>query len=153
MYIRQKVKTTKSQTYFQHQLLKSIRTPSGPRQEVVLNLGFLDLPKDEWKNLANAIEEKLNNQMVLSFSKNSQELEKLADHFAQMIISKEMNKEKECAASDAPTDADRQQTKKDAASPEQQRSDFERVDINSIKTTESKSIGSEYILSDQMDLY
>ena len=62
MFIRRKIKTLKGQSYGQHQLLKSVRTKSGPRQEVILNLGSLDLPKEQWKALANAIEEKLNNQ-------------------------------------------------------------------------------------------
>ncbi len=54
MLIRRKIKIAKDQTYEQHQLLKSVRTPGGPRQEVVL--GRLDLPKQRWKALAYAIE-------------------------------------------------------------------------------------------------
>ena len=67
MFIRRKIKTLKSQSYQQHQLLKSVRTDRGPRQEVILNMGNLDLPKEQWKDLANAIEEKLNNQAPFSF--------------------------------------------------------------------------------------
>ncbi|MFP4358713.1 MAG: hypothetical protein ACLFSZ_09800 [Puniceicoccaceae bacterium] len=60
MFIRRKVKTRKSQSYEQHQLLESVRTERGPRQEVVLNMGTLDLPKERWKDLGDAIEDKLN---------------------------------------------------------------------------------------------
>ena len=54
MFIRRKIKTINAQSYEQHQLLKSVRTDRGPRQEVVLNMGTLDLPQQQWKALANA---------------------------------------------------------------------------------------------------
>ena len=91
MFIRRKVKTVKGQSYEQHQLLKSVRSPSGPRQEVVLNMGQLDLPPEQWKALANAIEEQLNNQTPFAFGEDSPQVEKLAGHFARMIVSKSFN--------------------------------------------------------------
>jgi len=71
MFIRRKIKTIKARTYQQHQLLKSVRTEKGPRQEVILNMGELNLPKEQWKALANAIEAKLNNQSAFAFEENS----------------------------------------------------------------------------------
>ncbi len=44
-------------TFTYHRLMESIRTPKGPRQRVLLNLGYLDLPSADWKTLANRIEE------------------------------------------------------------------------------------------------
>lgn len=88
MYIRQKIKTLKGQSYAQHQLLKSVRTAKGPRQEVVLNMGALDLPKHEWKSLDSAIENGINNQTPFAFEEGSAEVEKLAAHYARMILSK-----------------------------------------------------------------
>ena len=95
MFIRRKIKTLKGQSYEQHQLLKSVRTDRGPRQEVVLNMGSLDLPKQQWKDLANAIEEQLNNQAPFYFEEGCPEVEKLAVHFAQMIVSKSLNQAQE----------------------------------------------------------
>ena len=69
MFIRRKIKTIKARTYQQHQLLKSVRTEKGPRQEVILNMGELNLPKEQWKALANAIEAKLNNQSAFAFER------------------------------------------------------------------------------------
>ena len=91
MFIRQKKKTTQGKTYFQHQLLKSYRTSSGPRQKVILNLGQLSLPKEKWKALAEAIEDKLNNQETLSFFEKDKDIEALAGHYAQMIIRNSLN--------------------------------------------------------------
>ncbi len=87
MFIRRKIKKLKGQTYQQHQLLKSVRTPKGPRQQVLLNMGELNLPQNQWKALANAIEAKLNNQSAFAFEENSEAVEKLAGHYAHMIIS------------------------------------------------------------------
>ena len=62
MFIREKNKTVKSKKYIQHLLIESIRTPAGPRQRLVLNLGFLDLHPDKWKELANTIESEVHKQ-------------------------------------------------------------------------------------------
>jgi hypothetical protein len=65
MFIRETVKSKKGKKYIQHQLVESVRTPHGPRQKLLLNLGFLDLPKDQWKELANTIESELHKQKRL----------------------------------------------------------------------------------------
>lgn len=95
MFIRRKIKILKGQSYEQHQLLKSVRTDRGPRQEVVLNMGALDLPKHQWKDLADAIEDQLNNQAPFYFEEGCPEVENLAAHFAQMIVSKSLNEKRE----------------------------------------------------------
>jgi hypothetical protein len=142
MYIRQKIKTVKGQSYKQHQLLKSVRTAKGPRQEVVLNMGVLDLPKNEWKPLANAIESRLNNQAPFFFEEDSAEVEKLAAHYAQMILSKSLNQ----AAQSVDQVEDEDSSKQSAPN-------YQSVDINSVQTSESKSIGAEYVMAEQMDRY
>ena len=44
--------------YRTYKLVDSVRTERGPRQITVLNLGVdFDLPKEDWKQLANCIEE------------------------------------------------------------------------------------------------
>src|SRR5690606_5521400 len=144
MYIRQKIKTLKGHSYAQHQLLKSVRTAKGPRQEVVLNMGALDLPKDQWKALANAIENRLNNQTPFSFGQGSAEVEKLAVHYTQMILSKSFNQ----AAEEATCD--------DAGDPGEARqvtANYQNVDIHSVTTSQSRSIGAEYVMAEQMNRY
>ena len=66
MFIREKSKTVKGKKYIQHQLIESMRTPAGPRQRLVLNLGFLDLKPDKWKELANTIESEIQKKNTVS---------------------------------------------------------------------------------------
>ena len=144
MFIRRKIKKLKGQSYQQHQLLKSVRTSKGPRQEVILNMGELNLPQKHWKALANAIEAKLNNQSSFAFEENSEEVEKLAGHFAQMILSRQLNKHR-----------DHTGAKDTEESPQtsQSKADYRNLDINSIRTSQSKSIGAEYVIAEQMNRY
>ncbi|PXF56324.1 MAG: hypothetical protein C4B58_13935, partial [Deltaproteobacteria bacterium] len=52
--------------YYTYKLVESIRTERGPRQRDVLNLGVnFDLPKEQWKDLANCIEEIITGQLSL----------------------------------------------------------------------------------------
>ena len=81
MFIREKSKKASGKKrYIQHQLIESIRTPSGPRQQIVLNLGQLCLPEKKWKALANCIEGFLANQKTL-FPEDP-EIEAKARHYA-----------------------------------------------------------------------
>jgi len=59
MFIReiQKKNPNSPKVFISHRLIESVRTPRGPRQRVVVNLGQLDLPKENWKELANRIED------------------------------------------------------------------------------------------------
>ena len=91
MFIREKSKTVKGKKYIQHQLIESIRTPAGPRQRLVLNLGFLDLHPDQWKELANTIECEIHKQPRLFVT--DPQIEKLAQHYAKVIIKEQLNKE------------------------------------------------------------
>ena len=144
MFIRRKIKKLKGQTYQQHQLLKSVRTPKGPRQQVILNMGELNLPQNQWKALADAIEAKLNNQSGFAFEENSEEVEKLAGHYAQMIISRRLNEQED------------DKTVKDSGMSSQNldvTADYQRVDVNSVTTSQSKSIGAEYVIAEQMSRY
>ena len=144
MFIRRKIKTLKGRTYQQHQLLKSVRTEKGPRQVVILNMGELNLPKEQWKTLANAIEAKLNNQSAFAFEENSKEVENLAGHFAQMILSKRLNEQSDTSGSTEPEE----HTENTGG-----QADYQTVDVNSVTTTQSKSIGAEYVLAEQMSRY
>lgn len=134
MFIRETVKSKKGKKYVQHQLVESIRTPNGPRQRLLLNLGFLDLPRDQWKELANTIEAELHGERGL-FVTNS-DIEKLAGHYARVIIKERLRKESE--------QVEKQPDKI---------VEYETVDINSVSNSDSRTIGVENIVTNSMQEY
>jgi hypothetical protein len=137
MFIREKTKTVKDKKYIQHQLIESIRTPAGPRQRLVLNLGLLDLHPDQWKELANTIECEIHKQPRLFVT--DAKIEKLAKHYAKVIIKEQLNKESERAASDNAQD--------------NLSADYQSVDVNSVSSSETKKIGAEHLVLAQMREY
>ena len=125
MFIREyKTKNKKTdKIYKTHKLVESIRTEKGPRQRIVMGLGTLTLPKKQWKKLAAVIETKLTGQTLMPI--NSVEIERIAD---QAI---ENNKLNNTIAMNENTRALNQQLLK--------------VDINSLSTMNSKSLGPEIV--------
>ncbi|MBU4316120.1 MAG: IS1634 family transposase [Proteobacteria bacterium] len=130
MFIRETVKTKKGKKYTQHQLVESVRTPHGPRQVLVLNLGFLDLPRDQWKELANTIESELHKQKRLFTG--TPEIESLARHYAEIIVKQKLLDTKEVHSVSAV---------------------YESVDIDSIETTDVKTIGAEHVAMSSLQEY
>ncbi|MDI6786120.1 MAG: hypothetical protein QMD92_05355 [bacterium] len=67
MFIKEIKKKNKrySKVFTYHRLMESYRTGLGPRQRTILELGKLDLLKDQWKLLADCIENKLTGQQSL----------------------------------------------------------------------------------------
>ncbi len=59
MFIRETKKSYKGykKQFVYHILVESYRTDNGPRQRVLLDLGKLTIPKEQWKLPANRIEE------------------------------------------------------------------------------------------------
>jgi len=135
MFIRKTVKSQKGKKYVQHQLVESVRTPNGPRQKLLLNFGFLDLPRDKWNELANTIESELHGQLNL-FSTNP-EIEKLASHYARVIIKERLNKESQKIG--------KEQDKAKAL--------YVTVDINSVTSSDGKTIGAEHVVTSSMQEY
>ena len=125
MYIReiQKKNTSSSKVFISHRLIESVRTPRGPRQRVVINLGQLDLPKEEWKELANRIEDLLSGY-ERSTVPISAGIESLAKHYTKQILRKQRREEQECV-------------------PENEQ-DFRAVDINAVSSSDGKSVGPEH---------
>lgn len=107
-------------TFTYHRLMESVRTPQGPRQRVILNLGHLEIPPTEWKSLANRIEEILYAQA--SFLPPPPHIESLAQHYAQMLRQKEMQ-----------------------SIPTPEEHNWETVDLNSLSQGEFRTIGGEAV--------
>lgn len=124
MFIREIVKKNPGspKNFVYHRLMESVRTPKGPRQRILLNLGQLDLPRSDWKALANRIEEVLLGQE--SFLPPPPQIEGLAQHYAQLLRRKEMYS---------------------LPVPEKEEADWQRVDLNSLAEGESRSIGGEAV--------
>jgi len=126
MYIKEIKKKNKGsdKIYIYGRLIESYRTERGPRHRTILNLGELHLDKSKWKQLADRIEHILTGQSR-TLLPIDEEVEKLAQHYAALLIKKKMNEEEEVAL------------KED--------SDYETVDLNSITTSDIKDFGGENI--------
>ena len=124
MYIRKVRKTDpkSGKTYFYHQLVESYRTPKGPRQRTLLNLGRLELEKDELKFLADRIEDLLIGQLPLL--EVPERIETLARHFASLIRKKKFQKGKDRV---------------------QYETQWETIDVNSIKNEDARTVGAEVV--------
>jgi transposase len=125
MFIREITKKNPGydKTFTYHRLIESVRTPKGPRQRVLLNLGYLNLPSVDWKVLANRIEEILLAQT--SFLAPPPHIEDLAQHYARMLRQKEMQ------SILVPQEAS-----------------WEKVDLNSLSQGEFRSLGGEAVAYD-----
>ncbi len=60
MYIRKKKFVSKGKIYFRYQLVESVSTPKGPRQQIVCPLGDLSpRSREEWLRWAQKLEHAL----------------------------------------------------------------------------------------------
>ena len=109
-----------AKTFVSYRLMESYRTPRGPRQRKIIDLGHLDIPKDDWKILADRIEELLSGQQT--FTTPPDHIETLAQHYAQLIRQKEMQS---------------------LPVAERSHSDWHTVDLNSFAPGQSRTIGGE----------
>jgi transposase len=110
--------------FISHRLMESYRTERGPRQRTILNLGKLDLPKAQWKLLADRIEDKVSGQQSLLAV--DEQIEQLATHYARLII---RNQLAVAVHHDLPAD------------PLQ----YETIALDSISNCTSRTIGAEYV--------
>ena len=126
MFIKEIKKQNKGyeKVFISHRLMESYRTERGPRQRKILSLGKLDLPKEQWKLLADRIEEKVIGQE--SFLSIDENVESLATHYASLIIQQKITLSKH-------------QVKKT------QQAEYETIDINSVSNSKVRSIGAEYV--------
>jgi len=88
MFIRTVTKSngTGSKKYQCHQLVESIRTEKGVRQQLLLSLGRLNLPNEKWPRLVARMKAIIQHQESL-FAEDS-DIETLAQKYAQLFIKK-----------------------------------------------------------------
>ena len=96
MFIREIKKKNPSspKVFISHRLIESVRTPRGPRQRVVINLGQLDISKENWKELANRIEDLLSGY-ERSTVPIAADIEALARYYTKQILRKQRSERKE----------------------------------------------------------
>jgi transposase len=126
MFIRQVEHKNKKnrQSYNTYKLVDSARTERGPRQRVILNLGAdFDLPREQWKDLANCIEGLITGQQALI--EYPEVIRRLSKRYAKRIIRKQASVIAE--AEHIPTD-------------------YVTVDVNSVHNEEARTVGAEYIV-------
>ena len=128
MYIK-KVKKSNSgskKTYYYLHLVENVRTPSGPRQRLILNLGRLNIPRDKYKELANCIEAILTGQSALfSFDPS---IERHARKAAEKIREKRSKEQPD----------DIKETSLEEA-------EFKEVNLTSLEGSQVRSMGPEYV--------
>ena len=110
--------------YFTYKLVDSVRTARGPRQRDLLNLGVdFDLPKEQWKELANCIEEIITGQKpLIDYPKD---IKTFAKRCARKIIRKQA----------------RVVDEREPLPP-----DYVTVDVNSVDNEEARTVGAEHVV-------
>jgi len=111
--------------FISHRLVESYRTEKGPRQRTILNLGKLELPKEQWKLLADQIEAEITGQQSLYPLDDN--IAELAVHYAHLIIEKSLIKSRTDAQEERPE-------------PE-----YETINLNSIADSKSRTLGAEHV--------
>ena len=136
MFIRKVTKKFKDggTEYVQHRLVEAVRTPQGPRQRVILNLGTLEIPEEQHKNLADTIEALLSSQPGLPAADPG--ISGLARHFTDLILRKRQAEE--------------------AAKPIERPAEFtgkpqyETIDLNTVETSAVRIAGPEHAALSQL---
>lgn len=129
MYIRKVTHTDKKnrQGYHTYKLVESVRTERGPRQRALLNLGSeFALPEEQWKDLANRIEEIVTGQSPLFIY--SEEIENLANRYARQIA----DDSRRPILSEAVSVADAL--------------DYQRIDVGSVDHEHARTVGAEHVV-------
>jgi transposase len=126
MFIKEIEKRNKNyeKKFVYHRLVESYRTIKGPRHRTILNLGTLEIPKEQWKTLADAIEAKLTGQQT--FYAADPQIDTLATHYAQLIVQKKLY-----------------QPSRDPK--EQAKPQYETIDLDSIHHEQCRTLGAEYV--------
>ncbi len=128
MYIRQVKTRSKGKEYIVHRLVESYKTQEGKvRQRVIMNLGAITIPKNRWKELALLLEQRI--QGCITLQSYTSDLDKAAD---ELYARCEYAKAKPQAIEESLSNRD-----------------LVRVDLNSIQTSQSRTLGAE-LVADQI---
>lgn len=124
MYIRAVKTRSKGKEYTVHRLVESYKTQEGKvKQRVIMNLGTISVPKNRWKELATLLEQRI--QGCITLESYTSELDKTADElYARNVYAK---------------------AKPQAIEESLGNRELVKVDINSIQTSESRSLGAELV--------
>ncbi len=128
MFIRKTSHTDNKtgQSYCTYKLVESIRTERGPRQHTVLNLGAdFSFSQEKWKELADLIETIISGQLCMF--PVTEEIEQTAQKYAKRII---------C----------RHGQRTPVSDEEQNKPDFQTVDINTLENEQIRSVGAESVV-------
>ena len=138
MFIRQIVKQNKGyqQKFIYHALMESYRTEKGPRQRMLLSLGKLSLPREQWKFLANRIEEILTGQQ--SFTLVDVNVETLAQHYAELL-------KKRQTPPPVKEILEPSSTQQKSVPAKEDQHHYEEVDVDSLINRQSRTIGAEHV--------
>lgn len=131
MYIRQTTTRSKKDgsSYQSYRLVESFRVGNKVKQQTLLNLGAeFSIPRDSWGELTNRIE------AILRHQPNLLPLDEVIEAEAQRIASNLLLRKKEYAPSDAPMAT----------------ADYCTVDIDSIESSELRSVGLEHMAYDAL---
>ena len=130
MFIRE-TRTTNKKTgnvYIKHSLVESIRSPKGPRQRTVMQLGRLDLPREQWPLLAGVLERELSGQTELSLLPEGIETPKVRAIAKEAIAHHQFF----------------QRRKEESRERKEQRR-LKKVDLNTATTAWHRSLGAELV--------
>ena len=139
MYIRRTEQKNKKngETYATHRLVESYRNAKGQaRQQTLLNLGSqFDFPKKQWKLIADRVEEIRSGQQ--SLVEIDPIIEKESQRIAKLIIS--------IAGDDKQKIKIQQQAQLNFFEKDISQTDYQTVDINSVKHQHIRKIGAEHV--------
>ena len=108
-------------------LVQSIRTPSGPRQELLLNLGALPIKKSERRLFASEVEREITGQTIIVKPRLNKRLKQCIEKTLRRLLEKQG---KEII---------------DPKIEDEKKRDIQSIDTCSIKTSSHTSLGSEYV--------
>ena len=125
--VRKKGAKDGKNTYDYLHLVQTTRTPKGPRQQLLLNLGTLPIKKDEWRVFAKEVERRVTGQEVIVKPRLNQRLKQCIEKTVHRLAEKQG-----------------QEIKVPDITKEKGRC-IQKVDTHSIKTKSHQSIGVEHI--------
>lgn len=131
MFIREK--TTKNRStgisYTKHQLVRSVRDGSSVRQEIVMELGKLDIDRSQWKQLAHTLSMRLSGSDSLFESDDN--IREIADQVITNYFSVQGSKSEKAEILET--------------------GEFRNVDLASVSASEVKSLGPELLATSFYD--